>query len=905
MDRSPWRVFPIPGREPGRVQDEAASGGEVLGHHGKGAIAVSVLGEMDEGIVHGRDQIEPLPHAELAHVCGEEVDMGEAAQLAAGLGDQLGAYVQGDDAPGLSPEERGGAAGARSQFQDAASRRIAGHPDPEILVPPAAQLGFEEGQDAMVVVPNVGRHRSRLLQRACPKEKGFPCPSISHRTCTRLGGEIVKVPERIAAAARSRMKAATEQRERVMEAIRSGRPLDAEPDAARKVNRFQAVTGVSRETARHLASGASPASLGLVGARRAGAERIQGETVDFVGVSFIDRARLAANAVGRIVFPDLRPQGSGFLISDRLLLTNNHVIPSHREARDFLVEFDYELDSDDQPRSLTRFVLEPDELFLTNDEDDLDFTIVAIGRRESGESELSGFGCCPLIATDDKHVLGEFINIVQHPEGDYKQVVLRENRVVTRLATVLHYMADTSPGSSGSPVFNDQWEVVALHHWGEPFREIQTPDGRRIKKDVNEGIRISAIVKALPGLTESLGRAQRELVETALRSARRQPSRASDEVHEVHRPASGEYELPPAARDRHGETGKVVIESRSGSTWQIPLEITIGLRGATPMKTELAQPFVASGSSAEAVTIDRNYSNRRGYRPDFLKGYRIDLPGLGPAQKANAARKLKVTGSEDPYELKYQHFSVVMNVRRRMAFFTACNIDGTTWIDIDRDTGEPREAAEAREKWFDDPRIAPEEQCEQSLYDDQRPRRVFDRGHLVRRQDPAWGTASRAIRANADTFHFTNCTPQESVFNQTAEYWQGIERWILEDSAVADRERVSVFTGPVFSEDDPPYRYVHVPMAFWKIVAYVRDGELRATALLASQKERIKRLPEAVAEDLGDVTAVEEWQTSVREIERLTGLDFGILREHDTLQGGGGEARKTRRRLKSFDDIRL
>ncbi len=29
---------------------------------------------------------------------------------------------------------------------------------------------------------------------------------------------------------------------------------------------------------------------------------------------------------------------------------------------------------------------------------------------------------------------------------------------------------DTAPGSSGSPVFNDQWEVVALHHMGVPKR---------------------------------------------------------------------------------------------------------------------------------------------------------------------------------------------------------------------------------------------------------------------------------------------------------------------------------------------------------------------------------------------------------------------------------------------------
>ena len=84
------------------------------------------------------------------------------------------------------------------------------------------------------------------------------------------------------------------------------------------------------------------------------------------------------------------------------------------------------------------------------------------------------------------------MNIVQHPDADLKQITIRENLLVSRLEHVLHYRADTMPGSSGSPVFNDQWEAIALHHYGEPFRQ----RGRK-GSDLNEGIRVSAIVKAL------------------------------------------------------------------------------------------------------------------------------------------------------------------------------------------------------------------------------------------------------------------------------------------------------------------------------------------------------------------------------------------------------------------------
>ena len=180
-----------------------------------------------------------------------------------------------------------------------------------------------------------------------------------------------------------------------------------------------------------------------------------------------------------------------------------------------------------QPKPISRFNLRPDEFFVTNDEDDLDFTIIAVDESVNGQNQLSDFG--PLISSDDKHVLGEFVNIIQHPEGDYKQVVLRENQLVTRLDKVLHYLADTNPGSSGSPVFNDQWEVIALHHWGGPT-EVVTPDGKPVRKDVNEGVRISMIRSSLVSKRNKIGGSQRILIDAALNPQSRQPSTVDDNV---------------------------------------------------------------------------------------------------------------------------------------------------------------------------------------------------------------------------------------------------------------------------------------------------------------------------------------------------------------------------------------
>jgi endonuclease G len=357
-------------------------------------------------------------------------------------------------------------------------------------------------------------------------------------------------------------------------------------------------------------------------------------------------------------------------------------------------------------------------------------------------------------------------------------------------------------------------------------------------------------------------------------------------------------------------------DAGSSMTWTIPLELTVRLGAPRthpldPLRADPGRIALGAGLGGEKLVIDTRYSNRRGYAPSFL-GTKVSLPKLDPQQKARAARKRKVKQGEDPFELKYQHFSVVMNSERRMAYFTAVNIDGGSWVHILRETGLPKESAEASEEWFEDRRILDEHQTHQDLYDAQKPKRLFDRGHLVRRQDPAWGSDAKAIKANADTHHFTNCVPQASTFNQRVAHWQGIEQWILEDNAVADDEKVTVFTGPVFDDDDKEYRYVKVPRQFWKVVVFVSNGKPRAVAVLADQSKWLKSLPESIRADgseaLDEVPqALEEYQSSVAEIEALTGLDFGKVRDWDTngAEGiRGPEALAGRRRvLRRFEDL--
>ena len=110
----------------------------------------------------------------------------------------------------------------------------------------------------------------------------------------------------------------------------------------------------------------------------------------------------------------------------------------------------------------------------------------------AGDEELAQFGFNRLIESAGKSLVGEFVTIVQHPRGEKKQVALRENRIVDNLDRFVHYSADTEPGSSGSPVFNDQWEVIALHH-----ASVRAPEHTEFGGVLNEGIRVSAILGAV------------------------------------------------------------------------------------------------------------------------------------------------------------------------------------------------------------------------------------------------------------------------------------------------------------------------------------------------------------------------------------------------------------------------
>lgn len=234
--------------------------------------------------------------------------------------------------------------------------------------------------------------------------------------------------------------------------------------------------------------------------------------------------------------------GSGSLVSNTLFMTNNHVIEDEAFCDKINMQFAYQDNYDSQPGINPEFFeTNEDSFFHTNAA--LDYTIVRLKRKpykfkkfpgpvrmreDAGpdESDAPTYADdeqiaelrllndviarkAPISAFDPSRILQIFgytpgsrygrlnlrrnvtypvglrLNVIQHPRGRKKEVVVQQNTLTDVHTNVIHYFSDTDYGSSGSPVFNNTWDLMALHHARQP------------SENANEGIRIDKIVDDL------------------------------------------------------------------------------------------------------------------------------------------------------------------------------------------------------------------------------------------------------------------------------------------------------------------------------------------------------------------------------------------------------------------------
>lgn len=589
-------------------------------------------------------------------------------------------------------------------------------------------------------------------------------------------------------------------------------------------------------------------------------ERIIGRN-DLLPVSYFERGTLAARAVGRIGTLSTSSTtdmsafwGTCFMVSPNLILTNNHVIEDSGAAGSSIVEFNFQRDVHGALTPTRRFKLNPDIAFFTSPMGELDYSLIGVDPLAlNGNYALSDQGFLRLNPNLHKVEEHEFVSMIQHPGAEEKYVSIRENKVIQIgdfglevPEQCIWYTCDTAQGSSGATVSNDEWQVVALHHCG--IAEAKIVDGEKliqlvngewvsesqaqalpdtaIKYQANEGIRISYI---LANLRQQLSANPNTAVQALL-----------DDI-------DGKHPFVGAPRQE-----SLVVPNVAPTA----LNQTIEKTNRKPSKNRY---------------IPQHFDGRSGYQPGFL-GQLIQLPVL--TERALRFGRVADVAGRDDGELKYEHFSILFNADRRMAFFTAVNIDGSQSVALNREN----------DKWYYDPRIPEELQIGDDFYTNELvpTGNYFDRGHLVRRLDPVWGPPEEVARANQDTFVFPNCTPQYFAFNQRDTFWQGLENFILSNTD-GDDLKASVFTGPVFIDDeaqtiagqvltkDEVHRGVPIPQAFWKVVVVAdTSGRLYSSAYIVSQALWAKNLPfEALP-----VGKFRDYQISVSQLQQITGLKF-------------------------------
>ena len=573
-------------------------------------------------------------------------------------------------------------------------------------------------------------------------------------------------------------------------------------------------------------------------------------TNDLVEWNFLARCMCVSLPVCRIVVA--RPTGTlratGFLIAPGVVLTNHHVLPDEDFAGSASIEFGYRYDIAGQIGAVEAFDLTPGKFYVSDEA--LDFAAVAVKpAARSGRSDIARFSYLRLHAETGKVSKGDFVTIVQHPDGEPLRIALRENEVIDAdpAKPVIWYRADTAHGSSGAPVFNDSFQVAALHSSGRIQRNdrgeyalraggfAKNIEGLRdsdVIWEANVGVRVSRIAPALMQLAAAKFPAVAPIISAAM---------AGGDVlsRAIEAARGGAPETNELSAGQDAGNGGVLALTTSPARGAGNRELVLPLQLRVSIESQasgagMRTPATGLGDSLEKFTMQvpviyDGLEARTGYRPDFLKlkgGKGIALPKLTALGKSIAA---PLTGTSK-HELKYHKFSVVVHKERRMPLFTAANVD---WSDAAKKidgkkptrqelTGLPDMVVE---QWVLDPRIAPGHQLPDRFYTDDRG--AFDKGHLVRREDVCWGTSFADIqKANGDTYHVTNCTPQIEGFNRSG---SGEDNWGDFENEVgrqAKTERLILFSGPVFETKDRWFRglddhgsvLIQVPRRFWKIV---------------------------------------------------------------------------------------
>lgn len=616
-----------------------------------------------------------------------------------------------------------------------------------------------------------------------------------------------------------------------------------------------------------------------------------------------ENARKSGMPVGRLyeIGREDEPKGfgTGFLIAPNILITNNHVFKEALEAVNCAVNFSYEKNKETQlVCNGSSFQLKPDTFFYTCEK--LDFTLVAVEDASIDKKDmLSVLGSLSLIGSKGKIRFRSPINIIQYPGGGVKKYTTEDNYVtaINDVQGTVFYTTDTEKGSSGAPCFNEFWEVAALHFTAVPSinekGEWLTTEGtvwnlgmgdEKVNWIANAGTSISKIIDHLT--SEQFNDNDRKYIDLILNKSADPlvTEKKAEKKNILENEIKNNENMGSPILNFYGNTN-VYISERAFAAIEPNAAGFAGIQNAELLKEK-----------NKGEHFDENYDNRIGYLEDFIPGFKVPFPKVTDSREKELYKKF---GADFPYIVPYIHFSLVVNKKRRMLMWSASNVD---YNDAFRDSRERKDLGTGA--WRIDRRVPTPYQIQaQEFYD---PATLVDKGHIVRRDDNCWAELKNGEKdllgieyANADTFHWTNCTPQHEAFNRDMAQYKGIGLWGILENAIkkqlefpendADNpnkdygQRACVLSGPILRDDDPEYMDIQYPLRFWKIFAIRSrsEGNLVYGFILSQEDKVDKTGVEKEGRPRFD-PKVKAMQVSLREIEKQSGVLFDhILHEFD------------------------
>ncbi|RVI11978.1 hypothetical protein CN200_24710 [Sinorhizobium meliloti] len=597
-------------------------------------------------------------------------------------------------------------------------------------------------------------------------------------------------------------------------------------------------------------------------------------------------------SIGRVELPGqtaIPYGGTGFVIGDGLLMTNRHVaeifarglgttarfIPGRRAGIDFRRDTD--------PGA----VFEVASVLMIHP-----FWDMAVLKVDG----LPAAAAPGTLALDDARDLkGTEVVIVGYPAfdgrnpGDVQDDLLHRRYQIKRLqpgklqgtfetnsfgkmVPAGTHDCSTLGGNSGSPVINlENGQVVGLHFAGRYLERNYLVPSSALSRDsrfVDTGAKFSGTPPGDPN----------EWRKWWIRA---------DEGESVGTATIAEGSAAVSQGNQQGvsaATGSAVNVGNGLADIEIPIRISVSLGAVTARAptVEIGTESVAAEESpapggAVVPKAPGDYIGRTGYDELFLSRGTQLPPIAVPMPVASDPNVLAPTKVGD-HKLDYQNFSLMMHAKRRLALVVASNITEEHKLRMPEVGRDYSRKGLFNERWFPDTRLDEKYQLPDVFFS--KDSGAFDKGHVARRDDVAWGaTFELLLKGNVDSFHVTNCSPQVARYNRSddgVDNWGDLENHVLAEAAT---ERLCVFAGPVLSEDDRvfvgagPNKTIiraRIPTRFWKVVvARVLDGNgLAAFGFMLEQDLSDVPLEFAVAEEF--IKSLH----SLDEISHLTGVRF-------------------------------